>query len=279
MTEASPASVMRPIAWTSCLAFALIAGLTLGSAGALAATPAAPTTTPSPHHASSDTLWRIVHDRCVPHQAQAHDPAPCAAVSPPGRWGYALLKDLAGPAQFLLIPSERITGIEDFRLLQPGGGRFWVAAWNGRDQLERRMGGKVPRDGIGLAINSVLGRTQNQLHIHIDCVRPDVVQALKAHGEDAGNGWGRLALPPNGHDYAVRKFEAADLRAVNPFALVAGQGPDVSGNMATQTIAVIGATFRDGRQGFYLLNDRASIATHDPGAAEELLDQSCGIAR
>ena len=38
----------------------------------------------------------------------------------------------------------------------------------------------MPRDDISLAVNSVYGRSQNQLHIHIDCVRSDVRNALRA---------------------------------------------------------------------------------------------------
>jgi CDP-diacylglycerol pyrophosphatase len=278
LIERSAARIKAASRAAATLALAL--GLIVGSTGANAA-PSAATAPPAHHHASSDVLWHIVHDRCMPHQAQGHEAAPCAYVSPPGQpWGYALLKDLAGAAQFLMIPTERITGIESPVLLQPGSARYWAAAWDGRRWLEQRMGGKAPRDGIGLAINSALGRSQNQLHIHIDCVRPDVRQMLKAHGEDAGTGWVRLALPPNGHDYEVHKIDAADLdTTVNPFILVADQGPDVSGNMGIQTIAVVGATFRNGHQGFYLLSDHAAIATRDAGAAEELLDQSCQVAR
>ena len=62
-----------------------------------------------PAHADPDALWRVVHEQCVPHERTADDPAPCAVVNEGG--GYALLKDMIGPAQYLLIPTERISGI------------------------------------------------------------------------------------------------------------------------------------------------------------------------
>ena len=60
--------------------------------------------------ADPDVLWRIVNDQCVPHQRTSDDPAPCALVNQDG--DFALLKDIDGAAQYLLIPTERISGIE-----------------------------------------------------------------------------------------------------------------------------------------------------------------------
>jgi hypothetical protein len=47
--------------------------------------------------------------------------------------------------------------------------------------FERRRQGRcrpIPRDVVGLAINSQKARSQNQLHIHIDCVMAEVIQSL-----------------------------------------------------------------------------------------------------
>ncbi len=82
-------------------------------------------------------------------------------------------------------------------------------------------------------------------------------------------------MPPAGHVYRVRRLEADELGQNNPFKLVAEQGPDVRNNMAIQTIAVIGASFSDGKKGFYVLSNRADVRSGDPGAAEELLDHEC----
>jgi CDP-diacylglycerol pyrophosphatase len=64
--------------------------------------------------ADSDALWRIVHDQCVPNERLNDDPAPCALVDLSGGEdrGFAVLKDIDGATQFLLIPTEHIIGIE-----------------------------------------------------------------------------------------------------------------------------------------------------------------------
>lgn len=70
-------------------------------------------------HRNGQALWRIVHDSCVPNQRAHGDPAPCARVSLSGTddEGYVLLKDKKGIAQYLLMPTRPITGIEDAAVL------------------------------------------------------------------------------------------------------------------------------------------------------------------
>src|SRR5689334_7751395 len=79
--------------------------------------------TVSAAHANADpnALWTIVHDQCVPHQEAGGDPAPCAQVDLGAReqHGYAVLKDLVGATQFLLIPTDPVSGIESTALLRP----------------------------------------------------------------------------------------------------------------------------------------------------------------
>jgi CDP-diacylglycerol pyrophosphatase len=71
--------------------------------------------------ADADALWTIVHDQCVPHEQRNGAPAPCALVDLSGgeNPGYAVLKDINGATQFLLIPTMRITGIESPEVLEP----------------------------------------------------------------------------------------------------------------------------------------------------------------
>src|ERR1700750_2440469 len=78
-----------------------------------------------------DTLWTIVHDRCVPGQSHG-DPSPCSLVEA----DYAVLKDLKGVGQFLLIPTARIRGIDDPAVVKPEAGRLFEAAWRARHFLE-----------------------------------------------------------------------------------------------------------------------------------------------
>ncbi len=228
-------------------------------------------------HLRSDALWQLVHNACVPAQARINNPAPCSYVSPhDGRpEGYAIIKDRIGSRQYLLVPTGRVTGIESPELLEPGSTGYWAAAWESTRYLETLLDNKIPRDGLGIAVNSALGRTQNQLHFHIQCVRPDVRAKLTANERSIRQSWTTIALPPFGHVYNVRRLIGPDLVGKNVFQIVADQGPDYAGNMAIQTIVVVGAVFRDGRDGFYVLNNHANIARHDQASGEELLDRRC----
>ena len=130
----------------------------------------------SAHAADPNKLWEIVHGECVPGEVKIGNPKPCDAVDLRHgvSKGYAILKDKVGLAQYLLIPTARITGIESPKVLAPNAANYFSQAWRRRSFFERRLHFRVPREDISLAINSAEGRTQNQLHIHIDCVRPEV---------------------------------------------------------------------------------------------------------
>jgi CDP-diacylglycerol pyrophosphatase len=82
----------------------------------LAVASCTPTATADP-----DALWTIVSGQCVPDQLTTGAPAPCALVDLDGgeSRGYAVLKDLVGATQFLLIPTGRIAGIESPQVLAP----------------------------------------------------------------------------------------------------------------------------------------------------------------
>ena len=230
---------------------------------------------PAPASADANVLWNIVNKACVPSQKLHGSPAPCSVVSSNGR--YAILKDIRGNYQYLLIPTDRITGIEDPVLLQNTRLNYFSDAWNERNWMAIKTHMSILRQDVSLAINSKYARSQNQLHIHIDCVRPDVAAFLAAHERQIGTTWSVAALPPAGHKYQIRRIRAADLRNENPFLLVADQSPQVRSHMAGETIVVIGSQFASGEQGFFLLSDKFDPAGSDPAAGVELQDQSCAL--
>ena len=53
--------------------------------------------------------------------------------------GFVVLKDIRGVAQFLLIPTARIGGIEDPAILAPDATNYWDAAWRARDFVDGRL--------------------------------------------------------------------------------------------------------------------------------------------
>jgi CDP-diacylglycerol pyrophosphatase len=232
---------------------------------------AAGVTTP---HASADpnALWTIVHEQCVPDQETNSDPAPCSLVDLGAgeQRGYAVLKDLVGATQFLLIPTERIPGIESPALLEPDAPNYFAAAWDASSFVDARAGVDIPRDWMSLAINSAVARSQDQLHIHIDCVRADVREAVSRHIGDIGPDWAPFPEPLSGHPYLAMSVEGDTLDATNPVQLLANRTND----MGLETLVVVGTYLRDGKPGFVLLASRADPATGNPGAGEELQDHT-----
>lgn len=224
-----------------------------------------------------DGLWMAVHDVCVPNQRIFSNPAPCVKVDLVG--GYAILKDPkpTAPTHFLLIPTDRVTGIEDPAILRPGGTNEWAQAWRARHYVEQRVGRILGRDEISLAINSVDGRSQNQLHIHIDCIRPDVRAALMRHAGSIGPNWAPFPVPLAGAPYLAMRVEGSDLNGIDPFQLLAAL-PDARADMGGRSLVVTGETDAAGQAGFILLTGSTVPGLGDAGG-EALQDHQCTLAR
>ncbi|MBV8119881.1 MAG: CDP-diacylglycerol diphosphatase [Alphaproteobacteria bacterium] len=180
---------------------------------------------------------------------------------------YIILKDNSArkPAAYLIVPTFPVTGIDDKQIFLPPIVDFWHYGW----QHGQSLIGK-PAAELALAINSARGRTQNQLHIHIACVSPTVARALARDADTIGTNPAtavRLALGPADHIYRIIK--TTDLSgAASPFNLVAMM-PGARADMGNQSIAVVGSPTPDT---YYVLETSAGHG--NPGAAEELLDQS-----
>jgi CDP-diacylglycerol pyrophosphatase len=222
--------------------------------------------------ADPNALWATVN-QCTADQRDHHDPEPCVEVELGG--GYSILKDSDGATQFLLIPDTRVTGIESPQLQRPESPNYFADAWRARWWVERAAGRVIARDWMSLAINSVPGRTQNQLHIHMDCIRAEVRQALADHASEVGAVWAPFPVLLARHRYNALKVESENLDAVNPFRLLADGLSGAGADMGSQTLLVVG-TFVDDHPGFALLADHADAATGDKAIGEELQDHmSC----
>ena len=225
-----------------------------------------------PAHPNGLALWNIIHDRCLPDQAERGSPAPCEAVvidHGVGR-GYVLLKDRAGPAQTLLLPAARITGIEDPRLMASDAPNYFAFAWNARGVVAAKLGRPLPDRALAVTVNSLWGRSQDQLHLHIDCLSAATVAGLARW--PLATRWSPLTL--GGHPYLVRRLEGPVLR-VDPFHLLAGSVRGASGRMGQWTLALAGDP--NGRD-LLLIAGHADPAKGDAGSAEELQDHDCAAA-
>jgi len=249
----------------SVVAFGLLIALSWHVAAARAANP--------------NTLWNIVHGKCVPDQQQHGDPWPCAKVdlTRGAAGGFAILKDISGATQYLLIPTRRITGIESPVLLAPYATNYFAEAWENRGFVPWALLRPMPRDTLSLAINSDVGRSQNQLHIHIDCIRADVRQALLSQRSAIGPRWAPLKILLAGHRYRAMRITGETLDGQNPFKLLARGVPGARADMGRHTLVVVGMMFAGDVPGFILLDDRADPAHGDWGSGEELQDHACAL--
>ena len=231
----------------------------------------------APARADPMALWRIVHGACVPHVEAGLGPRPCERVDLDGGvdQGVAVLKDLVGIAQMLAIPTRRITGIEDPQMLAPNAPPVFAVAWSAKTLVEARLGRALPREAVGLAINSKWARSQEQLHVHVDCMAIPVVKALAEYASALDGVWRAMTVPLHGRIYFARRVDSADLVDVAPLKLLADGVEGARAHMGAYSLAAVGATF-DGKPGFVLLADQFSL--EGGGHAEDVQDHDCAIA-
>ncbi len=205
-----------------------------------------------------DILWKLVDGKCVP-AAQAHlPPAPCTAVD--ATRGMAVLKDRAGAYQYLVIPTTRITGIEDPAVLADNAS--FAVAWDTRRLVIAKLGTALPDPAFSVAVNSQNGRSQNQLHLHVDCLEAGTRGRLM--GEAIGESWAPFRWPLGGHRYIARLIAADSLDGINPFRLLAEH---VGGPIGDWTLVL---TRSADKPAFILL------ASNDGRASgEDLQDHAC----
>lgn len=219
---------------------------------------------PNPHK-----LWEITSQECVPHMQAQGDPHPCAMVDL--ERGFVVLKDLVGPAQYLLMPVRRITGIESAELLEPGARNYWGYAWQQRFRVAQALGRPLADVQLGLEVNSAAARTQLHLHIHIDCMRRDVADSLASHRGDALGQWQPWMF--EGHRYWVKRLAADALHDHDPFKLAAARDTFAARAMGAQSLLLTGSGAAEG--GFFLVNMPVNFALGEPGSAEVLMDHAC----
>ena len=224
-----------------------------------------------PPDAGRDALRQIVQNQCVVNWTQRQDPAPCervVLVDSRTDSGYAVLADRKGGAHYLLIPVPTMAGIDGSDLLDPDTPNYFAEAWRARDLLGTFVGHEVPRTAIGLAVNKVQARTQNQFHIHIECLRREVAEQLRAAANRVTEVWSPVTV--GGSPYEALRVSGPALDAANPFDLLANLKPEVRNHLGDYTVVVAGMQYAAG-PGFVVL-----AGTGQTG--ELLLDSSCAVA-
>ncbi len=220
------------------------------------------------------TLWRV-EQTCMWNERTTGSPFPCLKVDEQA--GYAVLRAPFRQTHIVTMPTARITGVEDPALQQPGGPNYFADAWGARSFVHAELKRPLSNDDVGLAVNSRLTRSQDQLHIHVDCVDRRVKRLLAAKVADIpADAWQPDAFSFEGQSYWGRRVAAPDLQGVDVFTL-ADTIPSIHAHPARTILAVLGVKDpNSGGSGFVLLAGQS-----DPwrGAAqstsEDLLDHGC----
>lgn len=222
--------------------------------------------------AGPDALRDVVQNKCLANWRARHDPDPCERIvqsgAQPDSPGYAVIEDHKGGAHYLLVPLKTMSGTDSGELLDPDLPNFFAEAWSARDLLSAYVGHAVPRTAVGLALNTAREREQRQFHVHVECLRPDVVDSLKAGASRLGDKWAPLNVV--GSTYQAMRISSSSLDATNPFELLAQLSLDAKHHMENYTLLVAGMLYADG-PGF------AILAGTGP-TAELLLDPGCTVA-
>jgi CDP-diacylglycerol pyrophosphatase len=221
--------------------------------------------------ADRDILWNRVHDQCLPAFTATGIYAPCALVDKQG--GYVYYKADGDEYQYLLMPTTRVTGIEDSLLQKPDAPPYLYDAWGAR-ALVAAMGERpVSERDIGMTVNPPNARSQDHLHIHVSCIAADVRNALdRLDREQLDGKWRAMPEELKGHLYHFRSLSLKELRQDNPFVLAGRKAAGDGKSMYVTSLAVVPVD----EMRFVLLT--AYGQPSHPVPAETLQDHSCSIA-
>ena len=218
-------------------------------------------------------LWRVVQT-CVLNHSLTGGTFPCLAVETPTgtEAGYAVLRAPNEDVHVVVTPTVRTIGIEASRLRGPDAPNYFLDAWFARHFVTDNLARHPGRADIALAVNSRLGRSQDQLHIHIACVRSDVKTVLARqtsaiHSHD----WIKIKPLSNAAAYAAHFQPDHDLSGINIFDRVAESLKIDAKQMDDVTIVVVGAE----PTGFIILARKRIPHSFDEPHGEALLDHDC----
>ncbi|WP_174769904.1 CDP-diacylglycerol diphosphatase [Paraburkholderia hayleyella] len=221
--------------------------------------------------ADSDFLWQKLNQQCVPNYLADDIYRPCALVDLDSR--YVIYKVDNDKYQYLLLPTDKISGIEDPQLLNDQTSKYFYHAWQARSFLTEKLNKTLKEKDIALTLNAANTRTQNQLHFHISCLAPAVRTLLNGlDTANLGNEWSALAEKIRQHTYYVKKISLSDLKTINLFPLIKDKVTADHGQMAYSGAALVNVN----KDTFLLL---VSSGTAERGvAAEEIQDHQCRMA-
>ena len=218
-------------------------------------------------------LWQVVR-ACVADYKLTGKPFPCLEVNLTGgeeRGAVVLRPPFLDDT--VLAPTRRIKGVEDPFLQSPEAPNYFDAAWRARTFLKAADGRAPARDAIALFVNSAIVRTQDQLHIHVGCLRPYARRTLAAAAPKIPMGeWAQIGpVVPHTMFWGYR-IPGTELANVNPFRLAAEELGHKGNGPGDLTIVVVGARVKGDDQFLILASYAKAPHAWWPVGAENLLD-------
>lgn len=228
--------------------------------------------------ARSNALWGVVDKVCMTHYQQTSNPAPCQQIyMPEGKeHGFSIIQNPRYPYHFILVPTVALSGIESPLLLEDGRTDYFGYAWLMRNLLAYEYHRPVDDDMLGMALNSAYGRSQNQLHIHLTCLREDVRRQLLAERPYIQDNWRPLPDKLLRHTYYARRVVQPTAMGIYPVNSLASHFNLSSQALAEWGVTVVSTTF-SGKPGFILLATKRGSDSGNRASVESLLDKECAI--
>ncbi|MHC5715168.1 MAG: CDP-diacylglycerol diphosphatase [Nostoc sp.] len=223
-----------------------------------------------------DLLWQKVQE-CTTNQRELQKSSPCVYVDIDNKY---VVANGSTPVHYLLLPTDKISGIEDPQISRLNSRNYWQYAWKkatDKDYIRSKAPQVKYPEQIGLAINSKQGRHQDQLHIHMSCIKKTVSDELyKAEKtrEITDRFQFKKYVNLEGNNYSVRLLANDSLsNSNNPFLLVKKFVGAIK--MGQQSIAVVGRK----QGGFYILKTESDTQSGYNAVASRLLDEDCSTQK
>lgn len=219
------------------------------------------------------TLYAVVR-ACTLAQDTLGHPFPCLRVSPADGPAprTAVLRAPGSPTHIILVPTARIPGIEDPLLQHAPYGALWPAALAARRFVREGASFPVPPAAVALAVNADATRSQDQLHIHAECLRPALLAAVRGERGALGPAWHALPQPLAGDRFVARLVSASEFASGNLFASLA-EAPGLPRDLSGVTAFLLAADARD--EGVYI----ALASATRRRTVERLFDADCRTTR
>ncbi|QDD92071.1 CDP-diacylglycerol pyrophosphatase [Pseudomonas oryzihabitans] len=221
---------------------------------------------------SREWLRQVTVGLCVPDARLTGSALPCRQVV--AHPGFAVLRAPGEGQHFILVPLRPLRGLESPALWQPGQPNWFGLAWRQRWYLSAWGPAPVADDLVGLALNAPSGRSQDQLHVHLACVRPAIRRQLWRLAPELDEHWRTLPVSLAGGRYQARRLSEAQLLAPDFFAALAAHPPYPLPDPRL-SLAVVALPSSAASRTFLLLAGRAGSQPGDQGSAERLLAPEC----